>query len=143
LRSNRRVTRLGILSDAPASEPARPPVAPGGQAGTLVLTPRVGDGIRRYFKEHAAPEGAAFRVGVRGGGCSGLSYVLEVDTDTRRDGDLVLDADGIEVRVDKKSLKVLEGSVLDFKFGLMDAGFRFENPRAVKACGCGESFSLA
>ena len=104
---------------------------------------RVGEGIRRYFKEHAAPEGAAFRVGVRGGGCSGLSYVLEVDTDTRRDGDLVLDADGIEVRVDKKSLKVLEGSVLDFKFGLMDAGFRFENPRAVKACGCGESFSLA
>ena len=124
---------LKILSDQPAPEPA----------GEFAITPAVAQGARKFFQEHQAPEGAALRVGVRGGGCSGLSYVVEVDAQPPKPGDHVIEAHGVTVYVDKRSIKVLEGTTLDYKTGLMEAGFRFENPRATRTCGCGESFSLS
>jgi len=84
-------------------------------------------------------EGAGLRVGVKGGGCSGLSYTM--DFDTRRDTDKVFEENGVAVLVDPKSYLYLAGMTLDYKEGLMDKGFKFINPNASRSCGCGESFS--
>ena len=85
--------------------------------------------------------GSSFlRLGVKGGGCSGYSYVLQFDTTAREDDAVVGRADGIEVRVDPKSSTFLEGMVLDFSEGLGGKGFEFVNPNAKSSCGCGQSF---
>src|SRR5439155_19801912 len=102
--------------------------------------------IRDSLKKRGTPN-AALRVGVRGGGCSGFSYVLEFADGAPREGrDLVFkfDADGEEVRVrcDKKRIVYLSGSVLEWEKGLKWQGFKFANPKATSACGCKESFSI-
>ena len=81
------------------------------------------------------------RVGVKGGGCSGLSYDLVFD-DTMREGDKVFGDNGVKVVVDKKSLLYLLGTTLDYSGGLNGKGFQFVNPNASRTCGCGESFSI-
>jgi iron-sulfur cluster assembly protein len=81
------------------------------------------------------------RVGVKGGGCSGLSYVLDFD-DTLNEGDSVSEDNGVRVVVDKKSLLYLFGTELNFSDGLNGKGFEFVNPNASRTCGCGESFSI-
>ena len=91
-------------------------------------------------KEHGT--GASFiRVGVEGGGCSGLSYKLEFDTSSK-DGDKVFEDKGIKIVCDKKSFLYLIGTELDFTDGLNGKGFEFHNPNASRTCGCGESFSV-
>jgi iron-sulfur cluster assembly protein len=80
------------------------------------------------------------RLGVKGGGCSGFSYVLEFG-DTR-DGDNILEQDGIKFLMDRKSAIYLKGIILDYKAGLQGKGFAFQNPNATSTCGCGESFSV-
>ena len=86
-------------------------------------------------------KGIGLRLGVRTSGCSGLAYKIEF-ADERKPEDISFEAHGVTVHVDKKSMRVLQGVTLDYKVGLLDAGFRFENPRATKTCGCGESFAL-
>jgi iron-sulfur cluster assembly protein len=81
------------------------------------------------------------RIGVRGGGCSGLSYFMEFD-DSPKEGDQVFEVAGLTVRCDPKSLQFLEETTLEYETNLMNAGFRFKNPKAKKSCGCGESFSV-
>lgn len=81
------------------------------------------------------------RLGVRGGGCSGYSYSLEFD-DSNRDGDHIMEVGDLTVRVDPKSLKLLDGMELDYDTNLLRGGFRFNNPNARRSCGCGESFSV-
>jgi iron-sulfur cluster assembly protein len=81
------------------------------------------------------------RVGVKGGGCSGLSYDLVFD-DKFREGDKVFEDNGVKVVVDKKSLLYLLGTTLDYSGGLNGRGFQFINPNASRTCGCGESFSI-
>lgn len=108
--------------------------------GTLGVTEPAAEAIRKFLADHDAPEGAGLRVGVRGGGCSGLSYFLDVDEKVR-ETDRVIDAYGVKVYVDPKSLLYLQGSTLDYKTGLMESGFKFVNPNAGKGCGCGESFT--
>jgi iron-sulfur cluster assembly protein len=81
------------------------------------------------------------RVSVKGGGCSGLMYDLDFDDQTT-DTDQVFEDKGIKVRVDKKSMLYLAGTVLDFSDGLNGKGFHFVNPNASRTCGCGESFSI-
>lgn len=83
--------------------------------------------------------GTGLRVGVRGGGCSGLSYVIDVDF--KKDGDSVLTENGISFFIDSKSAIFLEGCTLEYVFELAETGFKIINPRATKTCGCGESFS--
>ena len=83
---------------------------------------------------------AGLRVGVKGGGCSGLSYNLTFETQTRT-GDKVFERDGVKSFCDLKSYIYLNGTVLDFDSGLMGKGFVFMNPNAKKSCGCGSSFS--
>ena len=81
------------------------------------------------------------RVGVAGGGCSGLSYELKFDNENKA-GDSVFEDKGVKVVVDNKSLLYLFGTQLDFSDGLNGKGFQFHNPNASRTCGCGESFSV-
>jgi len=81
------------------------------------------------------------RVGVKSGGCSGLSYDLKFDN-TQLEGDKVFEDNGIKIIVDKKSFLYLIGTTLDYSGGLNGTGFVFNNPNANRTCGCGESFSL-
>ena len=87
------------------------------------------------------PGEAFIRVGVEGGGCSGLTYKLEFDTQIRPD-DKVFEDKGINIVCDKKSFLYLIGTELDFSDGLNGKGFAFHNPNASRTCGCGESFSV-
>ena len=81
------------------------------------------------------------RVGVKSGGCSGLSYDLNFD-DKEKDGDKVFEDNGVKIVVDKKSFLYLIGTTLEYSGGLNGTGFVFNNPNANRTCGCGESFSL-
>ena len=85
--------------------------------------------------------GYFIRVGVQGGGCSGLMYQLEFDNE-EREGDKAFEDNGVKVVVDKKSFLYLIGTTLDFSGGLNGKGFVFVNPNADRTCGCGESFSI-
>ena len=97
--------------------------------------------VLQLMKEDNKPEGSFIRVGVEGGGCSGLSYKLEFDT-IPKDGDQKFEDKGITVVVDKKSFLYLIGTELDYSGGLNGKGFVFNNPNASRTCGCGESFSV-
>ena len=81
------------------------------------------------------------RVGVKSGGCSGLSYDLNFDKKTN-DDDKVYEDNGVRIIVDKKSFLYLIGTTLEYSGGLNGKGFVFNNPNATRTCGCGESFSL-
>lgn len=81
------------------------------------------------------------RLGVRGGGCSGVSYAIEF-ADKVRSRDHVFEFDGVNVVVDPKSLVYLRGSILDYEVKLMEHGFKFRNPNEKSSCGCGESFGI-
>ncbi|OBQ57210.1 iron-sulfur cluster assembly accessory protein [Tamlana sp. s12] len=81
------------------------------------------------------------RVGVKSGGCSGLSYDLKFDKE-QQDDDKVFEDNGVKIIVDKKSFLYLIGTTLEYSGGLNGTGFVFNNPNANRTCGCGESFSL-
>ena len=87
------------------------------------------------------PDTHFLRVGVKGGGCSGLSYATDFD-DTITDMDEVVDLNVLRVIIDKKSLLYLYGTELDYSDGLNGKGFNWVNPQASRTCGCGESFAL-
>lgn len=91
--------------------------------------------------EDEGKDGYFIRVGVQGGGCSGLMYQLTFDNEDR-EGDKAFEDNGIKVVVDKKSYLYLVGTTLDFSGGLNGKGFVFQNPNADRTCGCGESFSV-
>ncbi|MCA6435453.1 MAG: HesB/IscA family protein [Bacteroidota bacterium] len=93
------------------------------------------------MKEENQPEGAFIRVGVEGGGCSGLSYKLEFDS-VKKEGDQEFEDKGIKIVVDRKSFLYLVGTELEYTGGLNGKGFVFNNPNASRTCGCGESFSV-
>lgn len=114
---------------------------------TLSVSDSAVQAIRGQLAKRGTPEGA-IRVGIRGGGCSGFSYVIEFDDKPPRSGDLVLEfaePDKATVRVfcDKKSILYLGGSVLDWEKTLMYQGFKFKNPHEATRCGCGHSFTVA
>ena len=95
------------------------------------------------LKNLATTEGVdkdGVRLGVKGGGCSGFSYVLEFDT--QREGDHIIEEGGIKFFMDRKSAIYLKGILLDYRAGLKGKGFVFQNPNATNTCGCGESFSV-
>jgi iron-sulfur cluster assembly protein len=106
----------------------------------VLLTPKAIEMAKKALAKRGTP-GAALRLGVRGGGCSGASYAIEF-SEKVRDRDHVFDFDGLRVVVDPKSLVYLRGSVLDYEIQLMQHGFKFKNPNEKSACGCGESFSV-
>ena len=95
----------------------------------------------KLMADEENPEKSFIRVGVDGGGCSGLMYKLEFDS-TITDGDQEFEDNGIKIVVDKKSFLYLVGTELEFSGGLNGKGFVFKNPNANRTCGCGESFSI-
>ena len=98
--------------------------------------------IAKLVTKQGLPATAGLRVGVKAGGCSGLNYLFEWDAEPR-DTDQVLEGvEGARVFVDPKSLKFLDGTVLDYDTSLLSKGFFFNNPKAKSTCGCGVSFSV-
>jgi iron-sulfur cluster assembly protein len=95
--------------------------------------------VKESIKSNPNPK-VGLRLGVKGGGCSGLSYVI--DFDEPNDKDIVTTDLGFPLIMDPKSSLYLQGAVLDYSGGLADRGFKFSNPNAENTCGCGESFSL-
>lgn len=93
------------------------------------------------IKEENKPSDTFIRVGVDGGGCSGLMYNLTFDN-VLKEGDQLFEDNGIKVVVDRKSFLYLVGTELDYSGGLNGKGFTFKNPNASRTCGCGESFSV-
>jgi len=96
---------------------------------------------RHKLAQRGTPE-AAVRLGIKGGGCSGFSYVIEFSDDPPKDRDTVYELDGVKFYVDKKSLVYLSGSLLDYERTLMFQGFKFKNPQEASRCGCGHSFTV-
>ena len=130
---------------SPPDPAAHLPVDPTGvtseAAGTgLRLTRKAIEMAKQALRKRGTPD-AALRLGVRGGGCSGVSYAIEF-SDKVRAKDNVLEFDGLRVLVDPKSLVYLRGSVLDYEVQLMQHGFKFQNPNEKGSCGCGESFNI-
>lgn len=97
--------------------------------------------VIKLLAEENHPQGSFVRVGVQGGGCSGLMYQLTFDHEMK-EGDQVFEDNGVKVVVDKKSFLYLVGTELNFAGGLNGKGFEFKNPNASRTCGCGESFSI-
>lgn len=112
---------------------------------TIAVSKPAVDAMRKQIEKRG---GGAIRLGVRGGGCSGFSYSIELDDGEPRPGDIVLEfpEDGrklVRVFCDKKSILYLGGSVLDWEKTLMFQGFKFRNPHEATRCGCGHSFTVA
>lgn len=97
--------------------------------------------VLKIMSENNIPDTYGLRVGVKGGGCSGLVYQMNFD-ESSREGDTIIEQDKVRLFVDGKSLFYLMGTELDYTDGLKGRGFIFNNPNAVKTCGCGESFGV-
>jgi iron-sulfur cluster assembly protein len=108
---------------------------------SITLTPKAVQMAKQKRDKRATPD-AALRLGLRGGGCSGFTYVIEFSDDPPHERDRVFDFDGLKIYVDPKSLVYLAGTVLDWEQTLMYQGFRFRNPNQTSSCGCGQSFSV-
>ena len=107
----------------------------------ITVTERAKDKALILMEEEHKPAGSFIRVGVEGGGCSGLTYKLEFDNQMRPD-DKIFEDKGMKIVCDKKSFLYLIGTELDFSDGLNGKGFYFNNPNASRSCGCGESFAV-
>lgn len=107
----------------------------------LSITDRAVEFARQKLAQRGTPN-AAVRLGIKGGGCSGFSYVIQYDDDPPRDRDLVVEAGGVRFFVDKKSFVYLAGSALDYERTVMFQGFKFRNPNEASSCGCGHSFTV-
>ena len=107
----------------------------------ITLTEKAAAQVARVKQENNIPAEHGLRLGVKGGGCSGLSYVLGFD-EKPNEKDKVFTVQGVTVFIDPKSLFYLGGTVLDFSDGLNGKGFVFNNPQATKTCGCGSSFGV-
>jgi iron-sulfur cluster assembly accessory protein len=105
------------------------------------LTPKAVEMVKKTRAKEGLGDGYALRVSVTGGGCSGFQYSLGFDSE-QQDGDTVVAFDGVRVLIDEVSLPYVAGTTLDFVEGLHGAGFKFDNPRASRTCGCGSSFSV-
>ena len=108
----------------------------------LMLTEAAAKEIKDIIKQQNLPEeNTRLRVGVKGGGCSGFSYLLDLTEEPKGDADEELESHGVKILCDMKSYLYLNGVEIDFKDEVMGRGFVFKNPNATSSCGCGSSFS--
>lgn len=107
----------------------------------VTITSRAAQEIRKIKADNNILEAHALRLGVKGGGCSGMSYVLAFD-EVPNEQDTVYQIEGLTVYIDRKSQFYLSGTVLDFSGGLNGKGFVFSNPNATRTCGCSNSFGV-
>ena len=106
----------------------------------ITLTEKAATKVKELFKQQGSPDGTGLRVKVVGGGCSGMSYQLAVETSPTPQ-DKVFESQGIRIFLDPKSALFVTGTEIDFQESLMGAGFAFKNPMAKGTCGCGTSFT--
>lgn len=108
----------------------------------ITLTELAAKQIKDIITEQKLPAGQTrLRVGVKGGGCSGFSYMLDLTEEAPGETDEQLESQGIQILIDSKSLLYLEGTEIDFKQDVIQSGFVFKNPNATSTCGCGSSFT--
>lgn len=107
----------------------------------VILTEKATEQVKQMMKE-SGEENVYFRVGVYGGGCSGLSYAMGFEHQ-KREEDYEFEQDGLRILVDKESALVLKGTTIDYEQGAMGGGFTIHNPNAIASCGCGSSFRTA
>ncbi len=126
------------MSDTPSTS-AKPATPKKGRG--VEITARAAKEVLRVIEEHKMPPDTWVRIGAKGGGCSGFSYVLDFDQTGPTEFDLAYEMHGVKLVIDKKSEFFMGGTVLDFNDGLLNRGFVFNNPSASGSCGCGTSFS--
>jgi iron-sulfur cluster assembly protein len=128
------VVKIGSTMQPAAAE--QPP------ADGLEVTPSAVRRIRAILaKEGISPQEGGLRLGVKGGGCSGMSYAIAFDA-RPRETDHIFTFDGVRVFIDPKSFVYLHGMTLDYEETLIRQGFNFINPNSTRSCGCGTSFSV-
>jgi iron-sulfur cluster assembly protein len=135
---------MEIMSDIVTleSKPTQEPEAQSAALQDLHVTPSAVKRIRVILdKEGISPQEGGMRLGVKGGGCSGLSYAIEIDAHPR-ERDHIFTFDGVRVFIDPKSFVYLNGMTLEYEETLMRQGFNFINPNSTRSCGCGTSFSV-
>jgi iron-sulfur cluster assembly protein len=107
---------------------------------SVILTEKAASEVKRRIDDQKMEDDTMLRVAVTGGGCSGFSYALAFDRSYNEADDSKFEHHGVNVVVDKKSSLYLEGTTVDFQDDIQGYGFKFDNPSAVKSCGCGSSF---
>jgi iron-sulfur cluster assembly protein len=139
---NDRTTEPAAATTPAGAAPATAEALPEPKAGRGVhLSERAAKEIQRVVAEQNFPATTWVRIGAKGGGCSGFTYVLDFDHTGPSEFDLGFQQHGVRFCVDKKSEFFMGGTILDFNDGLLDRGFVFKNPQATGTCGCGTSFS--
>lgn len=115
---------------------------PDTQADGIILTPTAAREVKTIIEQQGLDKDKVrLRVGVKGGGCSGFSYILDL-TEVKKDTDEEIEIHGVKIICDPKSLLYLNGTTIDFKDEIMGRGFVFTNPNANSTCGCGSSFAV-
>ena len=117
-------------------------VADTGSESGIAVTERAAKEFRHILKEKGLPEETAMRLSVKGGGCAGFAYQIDLDRNPADEFDIEMRQHDLRVVVDMKSEFYMQGSVIDFNDSLMERGFKFKNPTASGTCGCGSSFSI-
>lgn len=108
----------------------------------IAVTARAVKEFRHILQEKGLPPETAMRLSVKGGGCAGFSYQIDLDRNPADEFDIEMNAHGARVLVDMKSEFYMHGTTIDFNDSLMSRGFTFKNPTASGTCGCGDSFSI-
>jgi len=129
---------MQAATDTRGSEPT---VGSDPSSPSLVITSRAAKVMRDQLARRGTPQ-AAIRFGIRGGGCTGYSYLFEFEDKPPRKTDEVIVKDGVRMVVDPKSMLLLRGTEIDFETGMRGHGFRFTNPNIADSCGCGESITF-
>ena len=127
-------------AEGASAAPPQPATPQAPSTGILVTERAVKKIHSAMAKEGISPAEGGLRLGVMGGGCSGLSYSIKFDTQPR-ERDRIFEFDGVRLFVDPKSFLYLHGMTLDYEETLMRQGFNFINPNSTRSCGCGSSFS--
>jgi len=136
------MTDTAPASGPQAGPPPAPPIAADTEAKpTVIVTGRAAKVMRDQLVKRGTP-GAAIRFGIRGGGCTGYSYMFQYEDGAPRTSDTVVEANGVRVYVDPKSMRLVKDTRIDFETGIRGHGFRFENPNVSNECGCGESVTF-
>lgn len=143
---NETVQQEGKASERAPGSATAPSEPPTSKTLGIVITQAAVDAVRAQIAKRNTP-GTALRVGIRGGGCSGFSYVIEFHDGEPRPRDIVYDlkattGEDVRIIVDKKSLLYLNGATFDWEKTLMRQGFKFVNPNEKSSCGCGTSFTV-
>lgn len=108
----------------------------------IILSETAAKEIQSIIRDQELPaENTRLRVGVKGGGCSGFSYMLDLTEEAKSDGDEEMESHGVKILCDMRSYLYLNGTEIDFKDEVMGRGFVFKNPNATSTCGCGSSFT--